>query len=190
MVGTGSSCRLVVYGSHLRDVAQAVLRALGLPEDSVLYEEESSLAVGAARYAARCFAHGFQGGAESDRLQVAHVLPRDVGLICTGRSGGAFWYQVFPRNTRLPAESAPIPVTGQVPPRVSLAERCDGSLEPCSWLEQAAWGPGTLRWLASAGISGGEGAGACRLTFRLASLSGRLDYGWSDLAAEALACPP
>jgi len=188
--GTGSPCRLAVYGSHLRDVGQAIVRTAGLPEGSVFYEEENALAVGAARYAARCFARGVQSsGSEAGRLRVEHVVPRDVGLICTGRNGGAFWHRVFPRNTRLPAESAPIPVTGAVPPEVLLAERCDGSLGPCSWWEQGAWEPNALRWLASTRITGAEGGCAGRLMFRLANPSGRLDYGWSDLAAEAWVYP-
>jgi hypothetical protein len=191
LAGLRSPCRLVVYGSHLRGVAQAVVRAIGLSEGSVLHEEESSLAVGAARYAARCHARGLQGGgAEAGRLRVEHIVPRDVGVICSGRSGGAFWHRLFPGRAHLPVESAPIPVTGLLPTEVLLAERCDGSLRPCSWLEQGAWEPGALRWLASARVLGAEGGRMGKLLVRLANPSGRLDYGWSDLAVEASSCPP
>lgn len=186
----GSRCRLVVYGRHLRDVADAVVRAADLPGGRVLVEEESALAVGAARYAARCFARGLQGPeGEGGRLRVEHVVPRDVGLICTGRGGGAFWHRVFPANARLPADSVSIPVSGAVPSEVMLADRCDGSLGTCSWLEQGAW-EGSLRWLASARTPSGEENRSGRLVFRLGNPSGRLEYGWSDHAAVALACPP
>lgn len=175
--------RLAVYGSHLTGLAEAVARVSGLPKDNVLREDEGSLAAGAARYAASCIAQGLHGSSsQSAPWRVEHVTPRDVGLICTGRNGGAFWCQVFPRGSRLPAESKPIPVTGATPMEITLAERCDGSFGPFTWLEENVWQQNALRWFASIRTAVSEGGSDSQLVLRMNNPSGRLDYGWSEPA--------
>lgn len=175
--------RLVVYGSHLFGLAEAVAGSCDLQKDDLLREEESSLAAGAARYAASCIAQGPHGSPpQIAPWRVEHVTPRDVGLICTGRNGGAFWCQVFPRGSRLPAESKPIRVTGAMPIEITLAERCDGSFGPFSWLEEKVWQQNALRWFASIRTAIPEGGGNSQLVLRMSNPSGKPDHGWSEPA--------
>jgi hypothetical protein len=155
----------------------------GLPKDNVLREDESALAAGAARYAASCCALSLHGAsAHSVPWRVEHVTPRDVGVICTGRNGGTFWCQVFPRGSRLPAESKPIPVTDTMPAEITFAERCDGSFGPFTWLEEEVWQQNALRWFAAIRTAVSEGGGNSQLVLRMSNPSGRFGHGWSEPA--------
>jgi len=179
-----ASLQCAVYGRHLEPVVERIASHWQLPAGACLQEEESSLAVGAARYAALCFKgtlHGCQG--DICRLQVGHVCPRGVGVLATGKEGGSFWHQVVPAGRRLPCDLPPLRVTGKAPHRVVFAERCGQG--NATWLAQRQWSGHGLRWFGSAELPAAAEAEGRHLVLRWNNPSGMVGYGWSDLAITA-----